>query len=167
MGYEVIDNFLSEEDFKKIKDMFFSDEFPWFLNPGVLKLEGTEENLYDYQFTHAFFKNNSPWSDWLAELDPLMDKIKPNAILRIKANLVPRTEEVYEHGWHTDYDDPIQCKTAVLYINSNDGYTIFKDSGEKINSLENRFVVFDSNMEHSGSTCTDQKVRIVLNINYI
>ena len=37
---------------------------------------------------------------------------------------------------------------------------------EKIESKENKAVVFDGSLEHSSTTCTDQHYRITLNINY-
>ena len=60
---------------------------------------------------------------------------------------------------------PLLHKGAILYLNTNDGYTCFED-GNKIKSIENRFVAFDSSLKHSGTTCTDEPRRIVLNINY-
>jgi hypothetical protein len=58
-------------------------------------------------------------------------------------------------------------KTAIFYLNTNDGYTIFEKDGEKIDSLENRMLIFDSSERHSGTNCTDQKYRAVINFNFI
>jgi hypothetical protein len=55
----------------------------------------------------------------------------------------------------------------VLYINSNNGFTIFEKDGEKINSVANRMVIFSADDRHSGTTCTDQQFRVVLNLNFI
>ena len=49
--------------------------------------------------------------------------------------------------------------------NDGDGYTEFED-GTKVESIENRFVTFPSNLHHGGTTCTDQKRRVVINLNY-
>jgi hypothetical protein len=35
-----------------------------------------------------------------------------------------------------------------------------------IKSEENKLLSFDTDIEHTGSTCTDEKIRIVLNLNY-
>ena len=59
-----------------------------------------------------------------------------------------------------------QCKTCVFYLNTNDGYTMFKD-GTKVESVENRLVLFDSQTQHCGTSCTDKRKRVVLNINYV
>ena len=56
--------------------------------------------------------------------------------------------------------------TAILYINTNNGWTRFK-KGARVKSIANRIVIFDSNLEHSGVTCTDEKRRVVMNFNYI
>jgi hypothetical protein len=65
---------------------------------------------------------------------------------------------------HRDYDHE-NLTTAIYYVNSNNGYTKFK-SGEEIKSLENRLIVFKCNLLHSGTTCTDEKRRVVINFNF-
>ena len=85
-------------------------------------------------------------------------------MLRVKANLRPRTSFPHKANWHTDID--IDSLTAIYYMNSNNGYTEF-ESGEIVNTIENRIVIFNSNLNHRGVSCTDQKRRIVLNINYV
>ena len=82
---------------------------------------------------------------------------------RLKINLNPKAHKVFEHGYHIDINIP--SKTAIFYLNTNDGYTAF-ETGEKVESVANRLVVFDSNIKHTGTTCTNQKARLVLNINY-
>ena len=37
---------------------------------------------------------------------------------------------------------------------------------DKVESIENRFVTFPSHLHHTGTTCTDQKRRVVINFNY-
>ena len=49
-------------------------------------------------------------------------------------------------------------KTAVFYVNTNNGYTEFED-GTKVESVENRIIFFDGSRPHNSSTCTDQKIR--------
>jgi len=36
----------------------------------------------------------------------------------------------------------------------------------KLDSLKNRIVIFDSNLEHTGTSCTNQFGRLVINFNY-
>jgi predicted nuclease of restriction endonuclease-like RecB superfamily len=56
--------------------------------------------------------------------------------------------------------------TGIYYCNTNNGYTAFED-GDQIESVQNRLVLFPSNMKHSGSTCTDVNSRVAININFI
>ena len=69
-------------------------------------------------------------------------------------------------GWHRDYETN-KTQTAIFYVNSNNGYTIFKESKEKVESVENRLVVFPTNLEHCGVSCTDNNQRVVINFNFI
>ena len=48
-------------------------------------------------------------------------------------------------------------------MNNNNGYTFFENSDVKIESKENRFVVFDSDIAHSGTAATDDH-RFVINL---
>ena len=163
-GLNVFDNFLSADDFLKIKNTLMDDSFPWFLNDYVL-LKSNPNDLDNFQFVHNFYIDDVVWSNYFDILSPILKKIDPLTILRIKANLIPKNIKNIEHGMHFDIKDP-KVTTAVFYVNDNNGYTLFKDD-EKIYSKENRIAIFPSNTLHSGSACTDEKVRIVININYI
>ena len=39
-------------------------------------------------------------------------------------------------------------------------------TGEKIESIENRLVIFDSKKLHASTYCTNKKVRVNINFNY-
>ena len=43
--------------------------------------------------------------------------------------------------------------------------TIFED-GKKVESVANRMLTFPANMKHTGTSCTDEKTRVVINFNY-
>ena len=83
-------------------------------------------------------------------------------LLRIKANLRPRTLFHRSGGYHIDTEN---VTTAILYLNTNNGWTRFKKGG-KVKSVANRLVKFESNLEHTGYTCTNKKRRVVINFNY-
>jgi len=162
--YKIIDDFLNESDFLKIKESLLSDEFPWYYNKVLDRtLVSLESKEYNFQFTHNFYKDGNPSSNAVFLLDPIINKISPKTILRIKANLNVKTEKIIEHGHHVDFDD---CTTAIFYVNSNNGKTIFQN-GSVVESLENRLLIFNSNLMHSGTTCTNENVRCVINFNYI
>ena len=56
--------------------------------------------------------------------------------------------------------------TSILYLNTNNGWTAIKGYG-KVERVANRMVIFDSNLQHSGVTCTDKNRRVVINFNYV
>lgn len=154
--FEIIDNFLTEEEFIQIYNLISSSEFPWFFGKVA-----SESNYF--QLTHCFYQNDEP-TGYFKYLRFLRQKLKMKSLVRIKANINPHTKELIEHNdaWHIDFPN---MTTSILYLNTNDGYTMF-ETGKKVNSLENRLVIFDSNIKHTGTTCTDQPGRIVLNMNF-
>lgn len=156
---KVIENFLPKEEFNKIESTIINPFFPWFMQNGV-------NNSKDgsIQFLHTFFSEeayvNSPYFDLIK---PILKKLEIKSLLRVKANLLQKTEKTIEHGFHTDF--PYNNSTAIFYINTNNGYTKFKNK-KIIKSEKNKLVYFNSNLEHTGSTCTDEDYRIVINFNY-
>lgn len=161
---KIINNILNEKDSETIKSILTqSPEFPWFVNDGVSK-------AYDghLQFLHHFYKDWRVNSDWISLLDPLIKILNPLALIRIKANLLNRTPKTIEHGMHIDQavKGHKNIKSAIYYVNSNNGYTKFKN-GKKILSKQNKLIIFDNDQPHTGSTCTDERIRVVINFNYV
>ena len=156
---EVIDNFLPEEEFKSIQSLLLGEQFYWFYQEGRTS---SDDGLY--LMVHMFYQpgvgNNSRhihiWNTF-------MNKVEAKKCVRIKANLTFKTPTIEVGEYHTDYDD---IKTAVFYINTNNGYTEF-ESGVRVSSVANRVCIFDSNLKHRGTTHTEpEPQRIVVNFNY-
>jgi len=156
---KIIEDCISKDDFKNIKDMFYADSFPWYLQPGVNR---TGDGYV--QFCHTFYNNFNQNSQNFLILKPLIDLLNPSSIIRIKANLLTKTSEIIKHGLHTDQS--FKCTTAIFYVNTNNGFTEFENS-KKILSEENKLVIFDNFTKHTGTSCTDKNERIVINFNYI
>jgi hypothetical protein len=53
--YEIIDNFLNQEDFLKIKNSILNSEFSWNLTPSVSNLDEKLKVTSSYYFTHIFY----------------------------------------------------------------------------------------------------------------
>tara|TARA_R110002012_G_scaffold236248_1_gene409957 strand:+ start:4683 stop:5231 length:549 start_codon:yes stop_codon:yes gene_type:complete len=160
---EVIDNFLSTEDFKKVSGIMNHDMFPWFFNEAVATLKDTD-NFY---FTHFFYRNSKVDSPHFNDaLMPLLQKLPHGNLYRAKANLFVRQNKKVINGKHVDLSDaPPNFQTAVYYVNSNNGGTLIGD--KLIQSKANRILIMKKNIEHSSVGPTDEKKRIVININYI
>jgi hypothetical protein len=162
MNYKIIDNFLPLDKFKEIKEHMLGPHLEWAFNSFVAYPDSElSKDPYDFQFTHTFYYKCQPRSSRLNVIDPILQQINPSAVVRIKANLQTRTEKIVTHQYHLDHND-FDGKIAIFYINTNNGYTIFED-GTKVESIENRLVIFDGDVLHTGTTCTDQKVRCLIN----
>ena len=154
---QVIDNFLSEDEFKNLRSYISSTSFPWYFG-----LVTTDSKIA--QFVHTFYANDMPTPTY-DDVAFLREKLNMASLVRIKVNLNPRTETVQVHkdAFHTDYPD---ITTAVYYLNTCDGYTLFED-GTKVESVANRFVAFPCNINHGGIPCSDDTMRrIVINFNW-
>jgi len=158
----VTDDFLPQHVFSRIQQELLSGGFPWYVRDH--KIEGGPESLLNFQFVHSLYKGYQPSSIHISIIKPIIDRIEPTAILRIKANLTTVTQNIFEYGLHVDGPN-FTGYTGIYYINSNNGYTLF-ENGQKIESVANRFVSFDATMKHTGTSSTDTKFRCVLNFNY-
>ena len=74
-------------------------------------------------------------------------------------------------AFHVDFDENLllnhdQTTTSILYLNTNNGGTKFKETDEFVQSKKNRLVTFPTPTEHAGVWCTDAKLRYVLNMTY-
>jgi len=155
---KIIDNVLDKENFLNFKKEIMSPNFPWFLNTHrVFKKDN------DMQFTHTFYRDYAVQSTYWKQLYPVLLKLKAIAFVRIKANLNLRKNTYHKSGMHKDITCSENYKSAIFYINTNNGCTLFK-GGKKVDCVENRLLIFDGNKEHCAVDCTDQETRIVINI---
>jgi len=161
---KIIDNFLSQTDFEVIQQFLLSDSFTWNLSNTIAdKRQGIDQ----YQFFHTFFDVANPSLNKYSNfLTPLLNKLQPKYLLRIKANLRPRTSQGVLSDYHVDMEANQQ--TAIFYLNTNNGYTKFQDNTlQDVPSVANRLLTFYGGLKHCGASATDTNYRIVLNINYI
>ena len=166
---KIYDNYLSDLEFQHIKTTLYDIHFPWYLSQVVNPKQENAKNItndYNFQMVHLFYRAFAPNSTYMDLLNPIVTKLNPRALLKIKANLTFKTPKIVEHGYHTDFPDNEPCITGVYYLNSTNGYTKFLN-GEIVEGIENRLVLFDSRILHTGTTCTNEDTRCVLNINFI
>ena len=156
---KVIDNFLPDYYFRSLSNTILGDDFWWFYNEDTA-IEGDGHS----HFINMFYKKNPVGpTESFPKIEPYLPFFKMKELCRIKANLAPRTVFHRKTGWHVDN---LPCSTtAILYMNTNNGWTEFK-KGSRVKSVANRVVIFDSNLEHQGVTCTDKKRRVLINFNY-
>jgi len=163
--YMVIDNFLDKDIFLNIKNTMEGD-LPWFLTKQI----NLNQDINDLTsaFVHVFFQDKGEDGICISRFFnlsiPILTKINMYKLLRIKGNFYPNSQTKIIHEKHVDYD--FQHKGAIYYINSNDGLTIINDN-IKINSIENRLLIFNSGLPHCSTTTTDSKFRMNINFNFI
>lgn len=162
----VIDNFLPEKIFEPIEKLFCGEDTAWYFFKTVDYIDEDDGENDKYQFSHNI------WDPSIGVCTPNYDAIAPcleilncYSVIRIKANLNVKTGVNKQIGsFHTDTLIK-DATTAILYLNTNNGYTLF-ESGDKVESVRNRIVIFNSQIKHTGVSCTDEKCRILINFNY-
>ena len=162
---KVQDNFLSSSDFKELYELLMSGDFPWFTSTIVFEDILCSE-IDNWQLSHIFTSRQMMMSQspFINALSGIIEHLDGDDMVRIKANLNPRTESIVKHGFHIDQRKD-NVKASIFYVNSNDGYTEFED-GTRIESVENRLVTLPANMLPTGTTCTNKPFRILINFNY-
>ena len=169
--YNIQDDVLDERDLNDISNnfMFHMDQkegvhsfvnakqVPWFV------VNHNPKDLNAIHFSHLAYDQQTVASQWFNILGPVLRELNPKSLVRIKANLFPKTTEIEEHGYHVDF--PFECSTSIFYLNTNNGYTKFED-GTVVESIANRLLTFSTLCKHTSSSCTDVAARVNINFNY-
>ena len=165
---EVVDDFLPLDQFREVQAHLMGALWPWYFNT-IVDGPADESDPTKGQFTYGFFDRKEGWvNSGEKVIRPLTRRINPIAWLRIKANLNPWLPTQQQNSYHIDMNGmgEIPFWTSIFYINTNNGYTMF-ESGQNVGSVANRLVTFPGTMRHTGCSCTDQKCRVLINLNYI
>ena len=164
---KIEDNFLDQKVFDELQTFMMGVAIDWHYQKAIDYPNEKDK----FMFTHMFYFR-APSSQFIGNLKPIIDILEPMSIWRIKANLLTKTSKIIENEFHIDIGDLKnsseqlkQWTTSIFYINTNNGYTKFED-GSIVESVANRMITFPSNMKHTGTSCTDEKTRIVINFNY-
>lgn len=177
----VIDNFLDNDIAENLENTILWGTFRWSCGRSV-----TADNysttviidpLYDIQLVNLIYAKHfkNPKNEREVENDyklilPFMKKlnIKTKQLIRIKVNATLCKETVMKSGWHTDVlqSENGHGMTAIYYINTNNGKTLFK-TGEEIESIKNRIVIFPNNFPHTPQYHTNTPMRGVINFNWL
>jgi hypothetical protein len=177
LDYGVIDDFLPQKEFREIQKILINeDNIPntsqqttlgWLYSSQTISptisVKDESKNWKYFYMIHSIYDNGIVRSQFYEKIIPVLEELNVKALMRIKANLYPNSEKVHEHEAHIDY--PFSHKTAILYINSCNGYTKLKN-GTKIDSIANRVLLFDASEPHQSTTTSDQTARFIINFNY-
>ena len=183
---EIYDRALPENIFREMQNNFYNVPFPWYLEPkDRSKGNYYESPLNNYeitdhtQFNHLFYHVNhrNAWSEFTPWINPVLNILHPRAWFRVKANYVARGHKPgISRGWHYDSSGTMNMekgnpphpdfKIAVLYLNTNNGYTIM-ETDNKVDSIENRLVIFPNKVLHTAILQTDTPHRMLINMVFL
>jgi hypothetical protein len=159
---KVIENFLEKNEYLRLKELIFNIDFPWRIRNNMTEIDKA------YYFTYNFFYNYVSQSEHFENyIIPIMRKLNAKAIVQVRANLI--LNKLFEKsGFHIDNTDDFNCKTAILNFTTCDGGTelLINDKIKFLESVENKIVIFDSNIKHRTVPSKTTSARIILNINY-
>ena len=108
--YDIRDDVLNERELNGVLNsyMFHKDQLegihnfvsakqaPWF----VVYQSAHEDSLY---FSHRSYDQQTITSEWFSVLGPILRELNPKSLVRVKANLYPRTKVIEEHGYNPDF----------------------------------------------------------------
>jgi len=170
MKLSIIDDILHENDFNDISNIIMENEdFTWRYNRDI----ELNDNSKFFYMVHSFYRVNDisveehvPVIDHYYEvLEPLTSMFSEMGLKwwRIKCNLYPATESLKQHAFHID--NKVPHIAGLFSLNTCDGYTEFED-GTKIESIANRFFLFDGAIKHASTTTTNALARFNINFNF-
>ena len=165
----IIDKFLPYPEFKNLRDvLYYRQDYMYHIHRSVAYDDDDKDVLWNWYGTHLFYENMAPSSKFwnlITEyfIDRMHEKFDMQCFHRVKANFYPWTETLKTHPWHTDYYFP--HKGALFSLNTCDGYTEFID-GTKVDSVENRMMLFNPRVKHRSTTTTNDKGMSNINFNY-
>ena len=114
---EIQDNFLNKKDFNKIVEVFTHNNTPFYLQKSIIEYPKPDNYV---QMFHILYENNI--KSYLFDLiKPLIDKLKIKKLFKCKINLLFRTDNIVEHGYHIDFtkkpkDSPVVPTPAEAAI---------------------------------------------------
>ena len=184
---KVFDNLLDENFQNEIEKILTDNWFPWHFNKSanvdLLVEKNGDQNTKEYpQFTHIFFNNQSPNSDFfdlsytILNCFFLSQGVEIEKLIRIKSNLVLKDSSYPCDNYSTPHIDADEThSTLIYYVTDSDGPTyVFNETQQatnysinsKIDPKKGRFLYFDGSYYHSGSPPKEHDFRLLINYNF-
>ena len=160
----IIKNFLNKDLFKNLQKLILESEFPWFQRKQMVANKNDDLGY----FSHSFFnKDKINCVYFNTHILPILSKLNVKKIIEVRANLSPSCFYKNKNSaFHIDNN--LKCKTAILYLNDCDGGTELKidNSIKFVKAEENKMLIFDSDIQHSGTVSKNVDFRYIINFNY-
>ena len=167
LGHKVIENFLPEYAFGRIKQLIESVDFPYYYHDYTIRPLTGGRNQNDFMFVHSLVREKRACSNFVdAVLYPIIDQLEVpfEQVIRSKVNLTSRSPEPTYTDFHVDQDT--DHTVALFYMTTCNGSTEL-ENGVKVGCKANQILLFDGALKHRVVTHTNQenKTRITININ--
>jgi hypothetical protein len=169
MSYKVIDNFLEEEFYLKISNDLKSEHLPWFFKKVDVITTNDEPKNKNGFFSFCYYNNFKPDHQlFYTHMIPILEKLNVLSLLQIRANLNLRDKDSKESNFHVDYPSA-KLTTAIFYLTTCNAKTVLKINNKDvlINSVENRILIFPTNIKHKAIYQNDVHKRYVINFNFL
>lgn len=182
----VVENSILLDEQNSLEGMVTDHSFPWFFYVGTILPRDVEysneciieKGINPPQFSHFVSIEKSSFLNLVAPVLNSLTKIHNTnlEILKLKFNLLTKTNDQTHHWPHTDIDNfKDDIRTAIYYVTNSDGPTfLFNEFAPKINEAitscvkvtpeKGKMIIFDSRRFHASSSPVDNNIRIVLNI---
>src|SRR5210317_1301874 len=123
----IFKNYIQKRNLDLINKTFLSDYFPWYYKPRQVK-DAKKDTSF---FSHCFFDNGNINSNFMFLIEPILKKLKVKKLLNVRANLCLKGK--FHCSWHIDNDftTDLNHKTAIFYVNTNNGVTEFSNNKVK------------------------------------
>jgi hypothetical protein len=177
--FKVIDDLLPKPYLRDLQDHFLSDYCNWSFN-GSLTGDESEEVLGSFGFAiklhwNGYFTGGYESTLTKALVFSAQEKVEeiinqPMEIVRARGDMTVFNPLNHRHELHTDFQ--YEHMTAIFYLNTSDGNTILLDREGKsilheVEPVENRLLIFDGLMQHTGHSPSKNKCRVLINMNFM
>ncbi len=154
----IIDDFLPPSLFNDIQSLLMGPDINWSYVNGATQMDDTSDEFY---FVHKVLSptESSPIFNHIKPLLYFMDdrlKFYIDSLLRINCTMCTNQGKAIRQAMHTDFTVPHY--TGIFYVNTNNGPTIVEDT--KVDSIANRFLLFNGLTNHAASLQDDTKTRV-------
>ena len=178
---EIINNFLSSDQFSKLEYSLMSPKFPWYYQDNISLPPSNNTTYNKFGFDHLIYEEGYLIKDIDRIMLPLLNKIMSNVehskLLRCRLDMTINRNNTNPLEAHVDFTIP--HITTIFYLMNSDGNTILYneeyDGVEKTNDdltihqeiepKANRLLIFDGLTWHTGHTPCYNNRRILINTN--
>ena len=161
--YLVIDNFLPENSMNVWDGIINGGGFPLFYAPNLMHVNTSNDDYFLHILYEDAFPQSQAFNSWI-DIFRIKGGIKMNALADIKILWYPKTTKIYEYETFSATKGVVD--NLIYFSDNNDGYIKLPDD-TKIESIQNRLVLFKgnpTNVQHTTHTNGDLWLRCVTHI---